>query len=44
VGSPFLTEAEINLDGRLDEEAFGFREFTLQADGLFEKVSYRFRM
>jgi hypothetical protein len=27
-----------------DAEAFGFREFTPQADGLFVKVSYRFRM
>jgi hypothetical protein len=27
-----------------DAEAFGFRDFTPQADGLFVKVSYRFRM
>ncbi len=27
-----------------DAEAFGFRNFTPQADGLFVKVSYRFRM
>ena len=27
-----------------DAEAFGFREFTPQADGLFVKVSYRYRV